>query len=126
MNREAVGRRPQVKLASGRMTLETAVAMGRQIDPEHAAARLPRSVYGAGPAKPMAVAATGYEAQEGQDLLHRHLRSQLGEVNGGHESNGPVAQARQRRGSGNQPVAFRGCFALGRSAAVGMAGCWVR
>jgi hypothetical protein len=73
MDGEAVGRRPEIDLTPSRMTLEAAVAMGRQIDPEVAALGAAGLVYRARAAKPTALAATGDEAQEIQDLLDRDL-----------------------------------------------------
>jgi len=78
-------RRPQVELTSGGMALEAAVAVSRQIDPEVAALAVAGLVYRARAAEPMAIAMTGDEAQERQDLLDRDLRTQLGEIDGWHD-----------------------------------------
>ena len=82
---ELMDGRPQVELAAGGVTLEAAVAMSRQIDPEVAALATAGLVYRARAAEPMAVAATGDEAQERQNLLDRDLRSELGKVDGWHD-----------------------------------------
>ena len=76
---------PQVELASGGMALEAAVAIRRQIDPEVTALAAAGSVYRARAAEIMAIAATGDEAQECQDLPDGDLRSQLGKVDGWHD-----------------------------------------
>ena len=95
MHGEVMGGRPQVELASGGMALEAAVAMRRQIGPEVAALRTAGLVYRARATEPTAVAATGDEAQERQDLLDRDLRSQLGKVDGWHDQR--IRQSRPGR-----------------------------
>lgn len=75
MDGEVMNRYPQVKLASGRMALEAAVTIRRQIDPEVATLGIIGLMDRARAAKRTAVAATGDEAQERQDLCDRDLRS---------------------------------------------------
>ena len=103
-------RGPQVELASGGMALEAAVAMRRQIDPEVAALGTVGLVDRARAAEPTAVAATGDEAQERQDLLDRDLRAQLGKVDGWHDQRIRQSRSGQRRGSGNHPLGLRRPF----------------
>ena len=79
-----MGRGPQIELASGRVALEAAVAIGRQINPEFAALGTAGLVDRTRAAEPTAVVATGDEAQERQDLLDGDLRSQHGKVDGWH------------------------------------------
>ena len=95
MSGETTGRCPQVELASGGMALEAAVAIRRQIDPEVAALRTAGLVDRARATEPMAIAATGHEAQKCQDLPHGNLRSQLGKVNGWHDQR--ILQTRPNR-----------------------------
>jgi hypothetical protein len=99
MDGELLGRRPQVELASGRMALEAAVALGRQIHPELTALGTTGLVYGTRAAERTAVAAAGDETQERQDLFDRDLRSQHGKVDGWHgQQSGSQGRAEKRIG----------------------------
>lgn len=75
MDGEVLNRYPQVKLAPGRMALEATVTIRCQIDPEVAALGIIGLMDRARAAKRTAVATTGDEAQESQDLFDRDLRS---------------------------------------------------
>ena len=126
MHGEVTGGRPQIKLTAGGVALEAAVAIGYQIDPELAALAADGLVDRARATEPTAVAASGNEAQQRQDLVDGDLGSQLGKVDGRHDRRTRQVEAEQRRGSGNQPLAFRDRFVLGVSATAGKAGCWAR
>jgi len=108
--------------------------MGQQINPQITAMRVRGSVYRARAAEPMTVAATGNEAEEGQHLFDRDLRSDLGKIDSGHDRSvfagtcriGPLVKAEQRRGSGNHPVDLCCRLAWRALAAAGVADCLLR
>jgi hypothetical protein len=73
VNGEVMDRRPEVKLASGRIPFEAAVAVSVQIGPELTASGMLAAMDRARTTQPSAVAATGHIAYEQQDLLDRDL-----------------------------------------------------
>lgn len=110
MDGEVMGRRPEVELASCRVAFEAAVAIGRQVHPEVTALGMAGLVDRARAAEPLVITATGYEAQERQDLPDRDLGSQQGKVNGWHGHGVRYSKPNREEGWVNHPLAFRQQF----------------